>query len=127
VAERPHAHQHDPVPPRPGRPGPRVLGGNYLRGGGLAVPDPAGRTGRPRRVPVHRDHDGGSRHPGEAGRAPAPRPPPPPETTEDLAALHRELAANVPLDVTAMAGVATDRNVELRVVPPFPLKRLPGA
>ena len=29
----------------------------------------------------------------------------PAETTEDLAALHRELAANVPLDVTAMAGV----------------------
>jgi hypothetical protein len=55
------------------------------------------------------------------------RPAEPPETTEDLAALHRELAANVPLDVTAMAGVATDRNVELRVVPPFPLKRLPGA
>ena len=51
----------------------------------------------------------------------------PPETTDDLAALHRELAANVPLDVTAMAGAATDRNVELRVVPPFPLKRLPGA
>jgi hypothetical protein len=51
----------------------------------------------------------------------------PPESTDDLAALHRELAANVPLDVTAMAGVDTDRNVELRVVPPFPLKRLPGA
>jgi hypothetical protein len=51
----------------------------------------------------------------------------PPATTDDLAALHRELAANVPLDVTAMAGVATDRNVELRLVPPFPLKRLPGA
>jgi hypothetical protein len=48
-------------------------------------------------------------------------------TTDDLAALHRELAANVPLDVTVMAGTATDRNVELRVVPPFALKRLPGA
>ena len=51
----------------------------------------------------------------------------PPEATADLASLHRELAANVPLDVTAMAGVATDRNVELRLAPPFPLKRLPGA
>ena len=51
----------------------------------------------------------------------------PAETTDDLAALHRELAANIPLDVTAMAGIAADRNVELRVVPPFPLKRLPGA
>jgi hypothetical protein len=26
-----------------------------------------------------------------------------------------------------MAGTAADRNVELRVAPPFPLKRLPGA
>jgi hypothetical protein len=51
----------------------------------------------------------------------------PPETGDDLATLHRELAANVPLDVTVMAGAATDRNAELRVVPPFPLKRLPGA
>jgi hypothetical protein len=48
------------------------------------------------------------------------------ETSDDLAALHRELAANVPWDVTVMAGTAADRNVELRVVPPFPLKRLPG-
>ena len=44
----------------------------------------------------------------------------------DLAALHRELAANVPWDVTAMAGAISDRNVELRVTPPFPLKRLSG-
>jgi metallophosphoesterase (TIGR03767 family) len=48
------------------------------------------------------------------------------ETSDDLAALHRELAANVPWDVTVMAGTVGDRNVELRVVPPFPLKRLPG-
>ena len=49
------------------------------------------------------------------------------ETADDLAALHRELAANVPWDITALAGAASDRNVELRVIPPFPLKRLPGA
>ena len=48
------------------------------------------------------------------------------ETADDLAALHRELAANVPWDTTAMAGTSGDRNVELRVIPPFPLKRLPG-
>jgi hypothetical protein len=48
-------------------------------------------------------------------------------TPDDLAALHRELAANVPWDVTVMAGTAADRNVELRVAPPFLLKRLPGA
>ena len=28
------------------------------------------------------------------------------ETSDDLAALHRELAANVPWDVTVMAGTA---------------------
>jgi len=49
------------------------------------------------------------------------------ETTDDLAALHRELAANVPWDVTVLAGAPGDRNAELRVIPPFPLKRLPGA
>ena len=48
------------------------------------------------------------------------------ETADDLAALHRELAANVPWPVSALAGTATDRNVELRVIPPFPLKRLSG-
>ena len=48
------------------------------------------------------------------------------ETTDDLAALHRELAANVPWAVSVMAGTASDRNTELRVLPPFPLKRLPG-
>jgi hypothetical protein len=51
----------------------------------------------------------------------------PAEATDDLAALHREIAANLPLDIPAMAGTAADRNVELRVAPPFPLKRLPGA
>ena len=49
------------------------------------------------------------------------------ETVDDLAALHRELAANVPWDITAMAGAPSDRNVELRVIPPFALERLPGA
>jgi metallophosphoesterase (TIGR03767 family) len=48
------------------------------------------------------------------------------ETSDDLAALHRELAANVPWAVSVMAGTTSDRNTELRVVPPFPLKRLPG-
>ena len=54
-------------------------------------------------------------------------PPVPLATSDDLAALHRELAANVPWDVSVMAGNAADRNVELRLAPPFPLKRLPGA
>jgi metallophosphoesterase (TIGR03767 family) len=49
------------------------------------------------------------------------------ETTDDLAGLHRELAANVPWAVSVMAGAASDRNTELRFLPPFPLKRLPGA
>jgi metallophosphoesterase (TIGR03767 family) len=49
------------------------------------------------------------------------------ETTDELASLHRELAANVPWDVVTLAGRPDDRNVELRVIPPFPLKRLPGA
>ena len=48
------------------------------------------------------------------------------ETADDLAALHRELSANVPWPVSALAGAAGDRNTELRVIPPFPLKRLPG-
>jgi metallophosphoesterase (TIGR03767 family) len=47
------------------------------------------------------------------------------ETTDDLAALHRELAANVPWDVSALAGAPGDRNAELRLIPPFPLGRLP--
>ena len=49
------------------------------------------------------------------------------DTTDDLAALHRELAANVPWDVSALAGVTADRNTELRVLPPFPLDRLAGS
>ena len=46
--------------------------------------------------------------------------------TDDLAALHRELAVNVPFGGghSAGAGIATDRNVDLRVNPPFPLSRL---
>ena len=48
------------------------------------------------------------------------------ETADEIASLHRELAANVPWDVAALAGAPADRNVELRVIPPFPLKRLPG-
>jgi metallophosphoesterase (TIGR03767 family) len=49
------------------------------------------------------------------------------ETTDDLAALHRELAANVPWAVSGMPGDVSDRNTELRIIPPCPLKRLPGA
>jgi metallophosphoesterase (TIGR03767 family) len=48
------------------------------------------------------------------------------ETADDLAALHRELAANVPWDVSALAGTPSDRNVDLRLIPPFPLGRLPA-
>ena len=46
----------------------------------------------------------------------------------DLAGLHRELAANVPVIGAAnlgRAGLPTDRNVELRLPAPFPLTRLP--
>ena len=46
------------------------------------------------------------------------------ESTDDLASLHRELAANVPWAAATLAGTASDRNVELRVIPPFPLERL---
>jgi hypothetical protein len=48
------------------------------------------------------------------------------ETGDDLAALHRELAANVPLGGagSALAGAPPDRNVELRLRPPFPLRHL---
>ena len=47
------------------------------------------------------------------------------ETIDDLAALHRELAANVPYGGagSGLSGAAADRNVELRMVPPFPLER----
>ncbi|HUZ35786.1 MAG TPA: TIGR03767 family metallophosphoesterase [Streptosporangiaceae bacterium] len=48
------------------------------------------------------------------------------ETGADLAALHRELAANVPFGGagSGLAGATLDRNVELRLRPPFPLGRL---
>ena len=48
------------------------------------------------------------------------------ETIDDLASLHRELAANVPFGgaESARPGVAADRNAELRLVPPFPLDRV---
>ena len=49
------------------------------------------------------------------------------QTASELAALHRELAANIPWDNSAMAGEAADRNTELRIALPFPLSRLPGA
>jgi len=50
------------------------------------------------------------------------------ETSDDLAALHRELAANAPLDGadSDLAGAPPDRNVELRLRPPFPLRHLAG-
>lgn len=46
----------------------------------------------------------------------------------DLASLHRELAANVPLAGAGsrMAGTPDDRNVVLRLPAPFPLARLGG-
>jgi len=49
-------------------------------------------------------------------------------TGAGLASLHRELAANVPFRgaASAAAGTPSDRNVELRLTPPFPLVRLPG-
>jgi metallophosphoesterase (TIGR03767 family) len=51
------------------------------------------------------------------------------DATDDLASLHRELAANVPLTGahhSTGAGTAADRNVELRIAAPFPLGRLRG-
>ncbi len=47
-------------------------------------------------------------------------------TNAGLAALHRELAANVPIlgADSDRAGAVTDRNVELRLTAPFPLKRV---
>jgi len=48
------------------------------------------------------------------------------QTGDDLASLHRELAANVPFHGagSAGAGAAADRNVTLSVRAPFPLDRL---
>ncbi len=50
------------------------------------------------------------------------------ETGDDLAALHRELAANAPVRGAGAGrdGTPADRNVELRIRPPFPLARLAG-
>jgi hypothetical protein len=47
----------------------------------------------------------------------------------DLAALHRELAANMPFGgmESTRQGTHADRNVELRLAPPFPLARLTGS
>jgi len=55
-------------------------------------------------------------------------PPPSLRTAAGLASLHRELAANMPLigADSQRAGVAADRNVELRMAPPFPLGHLTG-
>lgn len=49
-------------------------------------------------------------------------------TVTDLAALHRELAGNVPWSGfdSPMSGTAADRNVDLRLPAPFPLDRLPA-
>jgi hypothetical protein len=48
---------------------------------------------------------------------------------QDLAALHRELAANMPFAgmESTRPGTHADRNVELRITAPFPLGRLTGA
>jgi metallophosphoesterase (TIGR03767 family) len=48
------------------------------------------------------------------------------ETGDDLASLHRELAANVPFrgSHSGAADTPSDRNVELRITPPFPLRQL---
>jgi metallophosphoesterase (TIGR03767 family) len=51
------------------------------------------------------------------------------QTSAEIAALHRELAANVPFGGadSGRAGSPPDRNVDLRVPAPFPLGRLPAA
>jgi len=50
------------------------------------------------------------------------------EASDDLASLHRELAANMPVigADSYRSGLATDRNAELRIVPPFPPDRVPA-
>ncbi len=52
--------------------------------------------------------------------------PGPAATSGELAALHRELAANVPFGGagSGLPGLADDRNTELRLAAPFPLARL---
>ena len=122
-----HTHTNAIRPrPRPGPPGPGVLGGHHLRGGGLAVPDAPGGAGRLGRAAVHHLHHGRSRH--AAGPARAWPAWPTLSSPDDLAALHRELAANIPFGGAhpGRTGTATDRNVELLISPPFPLSRLPG-
>ena len=49
-------------------------------------------------------------------------------TGDDLASLHRELAANMPVigADSERSGTAADRNTELRLPPPFPLDRVPA-
>jgi len=49
-------------------------------------------------------------------------------TIDELASLHRELAANVPYGGAGppRSGDPGDRNVELRITPPFPLRRVPA-
>src|SRR5258708_35104358 len=49
-----------------------------------------------------------------------------PASINDLASLHRELAANMPFSGadSARAGTAPDRNVTLRLTAPFPLGTL---
>ena len=50
------------------------------------------------------------------------------QTVDDLAALHREIAANMPVigADSGRAGTPGDRNAELRMTPPFPLGRVTG-
>jgi hypothetical protein len=50
-------------------------------------------------------------------------------SVDDLAALHRELAANIPFggEHPGRTGDVADRNVKLLITPPFDLGRLPGA
>jgi hypothetical protein len=56
---------------------------------------------------------------------PSPVLPGAPRSGAGLASLHRELAANMPLIGAGSdrPGMATDRNAELRMPPPFPLDR----
>ncbi len=55
----------------------------------------------------------------------SPAAPGPLHTGDDLASLHRELAANMPVigAGSGRPGLAGDRNAELRIPPPFPLGR----
>jgi metallophosphoesterase (TIGR03767 family) len=51
------------------------------------------------------------------------------DSVSELASLHRELAANMPFigADSGRAGTPADRNVELRMAAPFPLRRLAGS